>query len=158
MTMRTILVLALTIPFLAACGFTERRAIVDGRDVDQVWAAMNAVAQTPDYYAASDDLGDRWVVRDNQVAYDDDARRMEVYRVLERELHKPLAPVTREQREWKFEIAIEEPPIASMPTMRFRTRNAGVPAHAWDEAKWFFDEVEAFLSVAPATTAPASAD
>lgn len=154
--MRTILLLAMTIPFLAACGYTERRQIVNGRDADQVWAAMKAVAQTPDYYTHSDDIGDRWIVRENDVAFDDDVRRMEVYRKLERELHKPLAPVTREEREWKFEIALEEPPVVAVPTMRFRTRNAGVPAHAWDEASWFFNEVEAFLGpAAPPQTAPA---
>lgn len=154
--MRTILLLAMAIPFLTACGVTERRQITSGRDADQVWAAMKAVAQTPDYYAQSDDISERWVVRDNNVAYDDDVRRMEVFRRLERELHKPLSPVMQEQREWKFEIALEENE-AALPVMRFRTRNTGVPAHAWDEANWFFDEVEAFLGVAPATTAPQTA-
>jgi hypothetical protein len=154
--MRTLLVLLLTLPFLTACGVTERRQIMTDRDPGQVWEAMKAVAQTPDYYARSIDVDGRWIVRQNDVAYDDNVRRMEVYRRLEREVHKPLSPVRREEREWKFEILLEVPPPPELhtqpspPVMLFRTRNAGVPAHAWDEATWYFDEVERFLEPLPA--------
>ncbi len=146
--MRLTLVLLLTLPFLTACGVTERREIMLGRDADQVWAAMKAVAQTPDYYMTSDNVSERWLVRENHVAYDDDVRRIEVLRRLERELHKPMAAPRVERREWKFEIALEDG-VAAGPVIRFRTRNTGVPAHAWDEARWFFNEVEAFLGPAP---------
>lgn len=154
-TMRLIPVWLLLVPFLTACGTTERREIMLGRDADQVWAAMKAVAQTPDYYMSSDNVSDRWLVRENHVAYDDDVRRIEVLRRLERELHKPMAQPRYEHREWKFEIVLEEG-VAAGPVIRFRTRNTGVPAHAWNEARWYFDEVEAFLGPAPQTPAPPS--
>lgn len=162
--MRTILLLALVLPFLAACGITERRQLAADRDPDQVWAAMKAVANGPDYYMASDDVGERWVVQDNQVVFDDDVRRMEVYRRLEREIHRPMAPVRREQRTWKFHVTLEQPEGAEggegdgPPVMVFSARNNSVPAHVWDEAKWYFDAVEAFLEPLPATApAPSSA-
>ena len=160
--MRTLLLLLLTLPFLTACGVTERRQLMAGRDPGQVWEAMKAVAQTPDYYMNSDDVGERWIVRENDVAYDDNVRRIEVYRKLEREIHQPLSPARHEQREWKFEMLLEIPPPPELHTqpppavMLFRTRNAGVPAHAWDEAKWYFDAVDAFLGPLPAA-APAAA-
>lgn len=157
--MRTILLLLLTLPFLTACGVTERRAFVN-RDPDQLWEAMKAVAQEPDYYTTNMELGDRWVIRANDVAYDDNARRIEVYRKLERETHRPLSPVTREEREWRFEIVLEQTPPPELhtqpapPVMRFTARNVTVAAHVWDEAQWYFDEVERFLGPLP-TTAPA---
>lgn len=165
--MRTILLLMLTIPFLAACGVTERRALVTGHDVDQVWSAMKAVAQTPDYYLNNEDVTQRWVVMDNEVFIDDDAHRMEVQRRVERELHKPRSPVRYEQRAWKFEIALEWPkPSKSQaksgeqvqPVMLFRTRNSGVPAHAWEEAEMYFNEVEKFLGPMPAPAESMPAD
>jgi hypothetical protein len=156
--MRTLLALIFTIPLLTACGVTERRAVVGGRDPAQIWAAMKAVAQTPDYYMASDDIGERWIVRSNDVWIDDDAGRIEVYRRLEREIHQPLAKPQHEQREWKFEIVLEQPAPPAEPIMLFRTRNSGVPAHAWQEAAWYFNEVERFLGPMPATPATAPAE
>ena len=152
--MRTILLLVLTLPFLAACGVTERRALVTGHDTEQVWSAMKAVAQTPDYYMNSADVTQRWMIMENNVWIDDDAHRMEVQRRLERELHQPRSPVRQEQREWKIEIALEWPKpskdgVAGEPVMLFRTRNTGVPAHAWEEAGMYFDAVESFLGPMP---------
>jgi hypothetical protein len=136
---------------LAGCGhMTERRAIMPGRDPDQVWNAMVAVAQAPDY-ASSDDPALRWTVRQNDVWADADAPgggRIEVFRRLERNLHMPLAPARHETREWKLSMTLEK---RDPPTILFQTRNAGVPAHAWEEAERFFDEVAEFLGPPPGT-------
>lgn len=138
---------------LAGCGVTQRRALSGSRDSDQVWTAMKAVANEPDYMKSANPA-DRWVVRQNEVTVDDVHRLLHVYRRLEREVHAPLSPPHHETREWKFEIALEQP---MPPIMLFRTNNAGVPAHAWDEAKRYFDEVEQFLGPLPGTaTAPAT--
>ncbi len=153
--MRTIFLLMLSLPFLAACGVTERRQLMPGRDQEQVWSAMTAVAQTPDYYMQSEDVTQRWIVVENNVWIDDETHRMEVQRRLERELHQPRSPVRHETREWKFEIALEQPKPSKggEPVMLFRTRNSGVPAHAWEEAERYFDEVEKFLGPMPPPTA-----
>lgn len=158
--MRMLFPLILVLAMLTGCGVTEKRAIVTGRDPAQIWAAMKAVANEPDYYATSVDVGERWVVRENNVWVDEDAGRIEVYRRLEREIHMPLSKPRHETRDWKFEITLRQPPSPAAPIMFFRTRNSGVPAHAWEEASRYFDEVEQFLGPMPATapaTAPASA-
>ena len=157
--MRTILTTFLTLVTLlgsGGCSITER-CTLEGRDPEQVWAAMKAVAQTPDSYATAVDPADRWFVRDNQVWIDEEAQRIEVSRTLQRELHKPLAPVRREERSWKFEVLLE---LHEPPTMAFRTRNATIPAHVWEEAGRYFDEVAQFLepTMQPAAAAPASGE
>jgi hypothetical protein len=126
-----------------------------GRDPDQVWNAMVAVAQSPDYSSHVDPTM-RWSVRKNEVLIDSDASRIEVYRELERELHLPLQQPRRETRTWKFGIFLEQ---RDPPTILFQTRNSGVAAHAWDEADRFFNEVQQFLGPPPSMTAqpPASA-
>jgi hypothetical protein len=129
---------------LSGCAVTERRLLLEGRDPDQVWNAMVAVAQEPDYMS-SEDVAQRWVVRTNEVAADPDASgggRIEVYRRLERELHMPGAPVRHETREWKFNIVLEQ---RDPPLILFTARNASVPAHVWQEAERYFNEVQGFL-------------
>jgi hypothetical protein len=143
-TLSAMTLLAVLVSTLGGCGVTERRLLLEGRDPDQVWNAMIAVAQEPDYLS-SEDVAQRWIVRSNEVAADADAPgggRIEVFRRLERELHMPGAPVRHETREWKFNIVLEQ---RDPPLILFRARNASVPAHVWAEAERYFNEVQAFL-------------
>jgi hypothetical protein len=121
-----------------------------GRDPDQVWNAMVAVAQAPDYSSHVDPTT-RWTVRENEVLIDSDASRIEVYRELERELHLPGQQSRHETRAWKFGIFLEK---RNPPTVLFQTRNSGVAAHAWEEADRYFREVQQFLGPPPSMAAP----
>ncbi len=151
--MRIPLTLLLLTLSLAGCG-VKQRAIMPGRDPDQVWNAMVAVAQTPDY-SSSPDPAMRWTVRENDVWIDSDASRIEIYRRVERELRQPLEQPRRETRDWKIAVLLEK---RDPPTILFQTRNSGVAAHAWDEAERYFNEVAQFLGPPPSppTTAATS--
>jgi hypothetical protein len=147
MRINTLILMALAL-VLAGCG-VKQRAIMPGRDPDQVWNAMVAVAQDPDY-SSSPDPTMRWTVRKNEVWVDRDASRIEIYRRLERELHQPLQQPQHETRDWKIAVFLEK---RDPPTILFQTRNSGVAAHAWDEADRYFDEVQQFLGPPPAESA-----
>ncbi|MCI0365319.1 MAG: hypothetical protein L0219_15730 [Phycisphaerales bacterium] len=138
------LVLVSALLALPGCGTTVRQTF-DGRDPDQVWTAMIAVARTPDY-SAPDDYTQRWTVRENQVWVDQANQRIEIFRRLERMLHRPRSQPLHEEREWKLQATLEE---RDPPTVRFTSRQLGVPAHAWDEAERYFDEVWKVLGGKP---------
>lgn len=126
-------------------GCTSVRETFHNRFPDQVWTAMIAVARTPDY-SSPDDYTQRWTVRENQVWIDEANQRIEIFRRLERTLHRPRSKPLHEEREWKFQATLEE---RDPPTVRFRARQIGVPSHAWDEAQRFFDEVWKVLGGRP---------
>ena len=65
-------------------------------------AALIAVAETPDY--SSDDPNERWIVDENHVAVFDEERRIEIYRKLDRMLHRPGAKPIRQDRTWRFRL------------------------------------------------------
>ena len=126
---------------LSAC--TTTRETFDGQTRERVWAAMVAVAKTPDYMNTPD-VTERWFVRENFVNDDEEARTIEVLRKLERELRMPNQPVVREQREWKFQIVMEQD---DPPKVRFTSRGTEVPARAWNEADRFFAQVWGVVGV-----------
>jgi len=97
---------------------------------------MKAVAETPDY--AEGDVSNRWTVRRNNIWIDDETRRIEIDRQIERVYHQPGSMPMQEERAWKFTIGLEamDPPVATITSRGF-----GVPAHAWGEADRYFDEV-----------------
>lgn len=128
----------------ASAGCTVQRMSFPGHDPEQVWTAMVAVAQTPDY--GHEDYTKRWTVRANEVWIDPDRSRIEVYRRLERILHRPASRPLHERREWKFSIAME---ADDPPTVTFVSRSAAIPAHVWDEAQRYFDEVWQVLGGKP---------
>jgi hypothetical protein len=125
------------------CGCTTTRETYRGKTADQVWAAMVAVANTPDYWNTPD-VTERWHVRENAVWDDEANRRIEVFRKLERELHLPNQPVVYEKREWRFEVTMEQ---EDPPVVKFTSCGAEVPAHAWHEADRFFDQVWELLGI-----------
>src|SRR5687768_8626959 len=131
---------------LHACvsgGCTTVRESFAGHDPDQVWTALQAAANSPSGGYSTGDPADRWGVRENRVWVDEESARIEIYRSLDRQVYRPggLEPV-RQERTWKLRVQMveREPPI-----VEFSSRQAGVPAHAWDEAARYFDEVRGIL-------------
>ena len=144
-TMTTLLLmkitLQLTVVILAAtllCGCTTVQREFLGSPSDQVWTAMVAVAQSPDY--------DDWTVTQNDVWVDDASQRIEIYRRMRRVIHQPAYRARRENREWRFQVTFE-PPMAT-----FISRGMGVPAHAQEEAEHYFDDVLDLLGGMPAAS------
>jgi len=153
-------IIVLTMLLLGAlAGCTTTREVFPDQSADQVWTALVAAAKSPDY--GDSDAQRRWTVRQNDVWVDDENNRIEIYRKLERDLHMPASPPLHENREWKFQVALEQ---RDPPTVRFTSRQVGVPAHVWDESERYFAEVWKFLNgnpeggaaPAPAPAAPSS--
>ena len=99
------------------------------------------MAETPDY-ESDEDPGRRWTVRTNDVWIDTEQSRIEIYRQLDRILHRPGSKPLRENREWRFRIVFLTEPE---PTVTFTSRGFEVPSHAQDEADRFFEDVRAIL-------------
>jgi hypothetical protein len=110
-------------------------------DPAHVWTALVAVAETPDY--SSTDPAERWFVKENDVYVDEENARIEIYRELDRVLHRARTNPIREQRTWKFQIIFEPEPAP--PTAYFTSRRLGVPMQAADEAHRYFADVWALL-------------
>lgn len=127
------LLLALLMPLT---GCVTRMHTFEGHDADSVWTAMLAVAKTPDYKTGPP--AERWTVRENRVWADPEQSRIEIFRRLERILYQPASRPRYEDRQWKFQVTLEE---RDPPTVSFTSREIGVPSHAWDEADRFFNEV-----------------
>ena len=129
---------SLTVVILAGtllCGCTSVQREFLGSPSDQVWTAMVAVAQSPDY--------DDWTVTQNDVWVDDASQRIEIYRRMRRVIHQPAYKARRENREWRFQV-IFQPPVAT-----FTSRGMGVPAQAQEEAEHYFDDVLDLLGGMP---------
>lgn len=129
---------------LGGCGTTVRETFA-GHDAEHVWTAMVAAARAPDY-ASHPDYTQRWAVRENQVWVDEPNGRIEIFRRVERDLYRPAAKHIYQERQWKLQAVLEE---RDPPVVRFRARQVGVPAHAWDEATRYFDEVWKVLGGRP---------
>jgi hypothetical protein len=134
----------------AASGCTTVREPFPGRDPGQVWTALIAVAQDPDY--DDPDPTKRWRVKENHVYVDDETARLEIYRELDRVLHRPGAKPLRESRTWRFQVMLDsgDAEAGYPPEATFMSRGWGVPSHAQDEADRYFREVREVLSGARA--------
>ena len=127
--------LALTLALFLLAGCTTVRQTFPDRDPQHVWTALIAVAETPDY--SSEDPNQRWTVEENHVAVFDDERRIEIYRKLDRILHRPGTKALREDRTWRFRVVLEE---LEPPTAAFVSRGWGIPQVAqWEAHKYFAD-------------------
>jgi hypothetical protein len=122
-----------------------------GHDADHVWTAMVAVAKTPDYNDKA--YNKRWTVRENNVWVNDEERRIEIQRRLERTLYRAGAKPLHEQRDWKFQVTMTD---LDPPQAKFTSREIGVPSHAWDEAARYFGEVWDMLQGAAAGSSTAA--
>jgi hypothetical protein len=101
----------------------------------QVWSAMLAVARSPSYFD--------WDVVVNEAWVDEENRRIEIYRELKRESPEPVAQRRTEHRQWRLKVALE--PVEP-PRIVVVSQGMGVPAHAYEEAHRYFDEVRRILS------------
>ena len=147
---RFIAICALSLVFATGC--TSLRETYPGRSADQVWTAMKAVANEPNY--SSGDSHKRWTVRENNVWVDEDNRRIEIFRRTTREIYQPMTNPQTQNREWRFSVTLE--PV-DPPEVKFVSRGFAVPAWAYEEADRYFDDLDAVLSGAPganSTTAP----
>lgn len=68
---------------IAGCASVERE--FDGSPTNQVWSALVAAAESPEYDGP--DPADRWTVVENEVWIAPEEGRIEIYRRLKRYLH-----------------------------------------------------------------------
>ena len=118
-----------------------------GLPSDQVWTALVAVAQSPNY--------DDWTLTDNDVWVDEAAQRIEIYRRLRRVIDQPASKARRENREWRFQVIFEptDPPLAT-----FTSRGLGVPSQAQHEGeRYFLDVLDLLSGMPPEAEAPSTA-
>lgn len=120
---------------IALTGCTTVNHTFVSQPADQVWTAMVAVAQSPEYKD--------WQVSRNDVWVDEDAKRIEIYRRLRRVLSQPASRTRRENREWKFQILLQ---TTKPPHAVFTSRGMGVPGHAQREGERYFADVLELLS------------
>jgi hypothetical protein len=134
----------------AGAGCTTRSQVFEGYSQDQLWTAMVATARSPAY--------DDWKISDNEVYIDEDARRIEIFRVLKRTLVSPYSEPRRESEEWKFQIVLARDEELGQPLVDFTARQVDVPAHVWDEADRYFMQMRTLLGpVKSPSSEPASA-
>lgn len=118
---------------LPACTTVEHSFA--GRDPNQVWTALNAVAGGPEY--------DDWYVMENNLWADPANWRIEVERVLRRDTHLPGQDPKREDRHWRFQVVLDP---AEPPTATFTSRGFGIPMQARREGDRFFTQVDNLLN------------
>ena len=136
--------LALTLAFFLLTGCTTVRQTFHHQDPQHVWTALIAVAETPDY--SSDNPNERWIVDENHVAVFDEERRIEIYRKLDRMLHRPGARPIRQTRTWRFQILLEH---LDPPMVAFISRGWGIPQVAQQEAARYYADVWDILRGTP---------
>jgi len=135
-----------TAPLLAAlviglAGCTTARESYPGQDPSQVWTAMVAAAESPDYY-------DEWFITEEHVWVDDEANRIEIDRILERDRVIPLRGPQHEKRELEQSIYLVEGDEGE-PMIEFTSRQLDVPLKARNDAQLYFDDVWEILGGRP---------
>lgn len=128
-----------TLPAFAAAalvlaGCSSRSATFPGHSDPEVWQAMVTAAENPVY--------DDWFLFDNQVMVDRENARIEIYRILRRDLIRPGTPPVRQEEDWRFVVHATQ---SDPPTVEFTARQAAVPAHVWREAERYFYDMRTLL-------------
>lgn len=124
--------------FMAAgCSIKES---FPGSTNDQVWKAMKATAQTPDYESAH--YTKRWTVIDNFVDIDEESHIIEIDRSLERILQRPMTKPLYEKNSWVFTVELidGDPPVTSI-----HNRGVSLPTKFQFEAERFFSDMRTLL-------------
>ena len=126
-------------------GCQTHRQSFAGHQPDEVWAAVVAVAEGPDY------TGD-WHVTHNLVTADRQSGIVDVNRDLRRSIREADGRWREESQSWQFryELLPGNPPVVTAVN-----RNPAIPMHALVEANRFFDDVRAVLAGVPRPVAPA---
>lgn len=109
----------------------------------QLWTAVRAAAENPDYDAPDPD--DRWNVASNDVWEEPGAARLEIVRVIDRLRQPPGRRAYREERTWKLSVVVEEGTDASGPRATFSSRGFAVPMQVQEESDRFFGLVDELL-------------
>jgi hypothetical protein len=134
------LALLLVVPLT---GCTSKRQAYPNHSPGQVWTAMQAVAESPEY--------DDWHLTANEVWVDEEQARIEVYREVRRTLHRPRSKPVNQRRTWRLRFVLED---EDPPTVRVVSRGMGVPAHALQEADRYLIDVRRMLQTEYAAAVP----
>ena len=136
--MKRLLFMLLPVLLCLSCSMEAR---FPGSTDKQVWTAMKAVAQQPDYQTAH--YTKRWTIVDNFVDIDEEHRVIEIDRSLERILQRPMTKPLHEEVSWVFtvELVSEDPPGAIIHNRAF-----SLPTKFQFEAERYFSEVRSLLS------------
>ena len=140
LTLRTVTLSVLVLLLAGMSGCTSVTRVFPDRPAEQVWTAMLAAAEQPDYLSGPPEK--RWHVRENLVHVDDTERRLEIYRELDRYLVRGDAPPIRERSQWRISIELED---GTPPRATFHNRGLAVHMNAVSEAERYFADVEALL-------------
>ena len=139
--MKVTIAFLLTCVCLQACSSPTRTW--EGHSPDEVWTAMIAVAQAPEYQ--SDNPRKRWHVFENYVVVNSESGEIRVHRVLRRSMKLPMQPVQRDDREMIFQISMKE---QAPPTTEFKELSTQlVPVRTLDEAERYFNQVDELLNM-----------
>jgi len=140
---------AIALAAAALAGCASESATFSGRPRDQVWTAMVAVAEQPEYAD--------WRVLENRVVVDDERQEIYIARQLRRDLVRPGADEVRQDRSYRFDIVLEaaraDRPDAS-PKVVFSTVQPIMPTRLFDEAERYFAEVAELLGEVKEASAP----
>jgi hypothetical protein len=124
-------------------GCTRQTATFPGHSDPEVWNAMVTVAENPVY--------DDWFVFENEVMSDRPTGRIEIYRILRRDLVRVGQNPVRQEEDWRFQVQFL---YTDPPTIKFSARQTAVPAHVWREADRYFTDMRTILEpdgIAPVT-------
>lgn len=126
---------------LGACGV---QSTFTGEDTAQLWRAMQAAAEAPDYDKG--DITKRWTVVENIVEVDNVVWRIDITRHLKRLLRRPGAKPLYEDLHWRFEIQLlhEDP-----PRVQFSSIDLALPTKVQYEGDRYLAEVRSILSGYP---------
>lgn len=116
-------------------GCSKQTATFPGHSDPEVWNAMVTVAENPVY--------DDWHVFENEVAADRTQGRIEIFRLLRRDLVRVGQDPVRQEEDWRFQVQFLH---SDPPTIRFSARQASIPAHLWREADRYFEDMREILS------------
>lgn len=141
---RTFRVLLLLGCLLLQVGCATHERTYPGQSAEQVWAAMVAVAEVPDY------TGD-WHVTGNIVTTDHQEGIIDVNRSLRRTVLELSGERRTEQRDWQFRFMLLP---AQSPTVAFVARNPALPMHVHVEADRFFTDLATVLAGVERDVAP----
>lgn len=115
-------------------GCSNRTATFPGHSDPEVWNAMVTVAENPVY--------DDWFVIENEVMTARSEGRIEILRILRRDLVETGQDPVRQSRDWQFYVQFMH---TDPPTIRFSARHVAVPAHLWREADRYFSDMRTIL-------------
>lgn len=141
------LIIAAGLLTMPLTGCMSRQMTYPHHTPNQVWTAMQAVANSPQYAD--------WHVTTNEVWVDQQNSRIEVYREVRRTLYRPKAKPQNQRRTWRLQcVLLQQDP----PTVRVVSRGMNLPGNAMDEADRYLIDVRRILQteIAPIPTAPAA--